>query len=164
MCRMTIKHPQPLSNFDYVGLHTYSLTWCCDYRQHHFTQRDHVELVRAQFLRACREAEFAIIADCFMPDHVHQLVKGCSSTADGRKYIRLAKQYSGYYFKKEFKLRLWQRYGHDSVLRPESDPRSVARYIIENPVKGGLAERPDEYPFTGSQLHSIKELNEWAYS
>src|SRR5688500_14827659 len=87
-------HPQPLRDFDYIGFYYYFLTWCCDYRQPLFTQPDHVDLVRAQFLRAENETGFASIAYCFMPDHVHKVMKACSPTADARQYIKLAKQYS----------------------------------------------------------------------
>ena len=97
---MIHKHPEPLRNFDYVGMYYYSLTWCCDYRKTLFTHADRVDLVRSQLLRACGEAECELVAYTFMPDHVHQLIRGCSNTSDGRRYIRLAKQYSGFYFKK----------------------------------------------------------------
>ena len=98
-----------------------------------------------------------------MPDHVHQLVKGVSLEADGRRYIKLAKQYSGFYFERAFNERLWQRYGHDRFLRRDEEPRATVRYIIENPVRGGLAETVEEYPYTGSQIHSVKDLVDWAY-
>jgi len=99
-----------------------------------------------------------------MPDHVHKLVRGRTVTADGRKFIRKAKQYSGFYFQKEFKQRLWQRYGRDDVIRDDEDPRPIAQYIIENPVRAGLVTRCDDYPFIGSQVYSREELIKWAYS
>jgi hypothetical protein len=34
----------------------------------------------------------------------------------------------------------------------------VARYIIENPVRAGLAKTVMEYPFVGSQVYDLKEL------
>jgi len=161
---MIIKHPEPLRDFDYVGLYYYSLTWCCEDRQSHFSQSDRVDLVRQQFLRACGETEFEIVAYCFMPDHVHQLVHGRSLTADGRRYMKLAKQYSGFYFSKAYDQRLWQRYGHDRFLRKDEEPRTIVRYILENPVRAGLIVDPRDYPFTGSQIHTIDELFEWAYT
>lgn len=156
------KHPHPLQHFDYIGKHHYSFTWNCVTRDPVFTQADRVDLVRSQILRACRESELEVIVDCFMPDHVHQLARGRTATADGRKFIRLAKQYSGFYFKQEFKMRLWQRYGHDRVVRTGDLTRS-AQYIIENPVRAGLVARPEDYPFIGSQTYTVEELIKWAY-
>ena len=120
--------------------------------------------MRAQVLRACQESDIEVIIDCFMPDHVHKLVRGRTPSADARKFIKRAKQYSGYYFQREFKLRLWQRYGRDQVIWNSGDAPRVAQYIIENPVRAGLVKRPEDYPFTGSQIYSLEELLKWAYS
>jgi len=160
---MILKHPEPLRDFDYLGMHYYSLTWCCDNRKSLFTKADCVDLVRDQFVRAAGETGMAITAWSFMPDHVHQLVKGCSGSADGRRYMRLAKQYSGFYFSRAEGQKLWQRYGHDRFLRKDEEPRTIVRYIIENPLRAGLVQRVEDYPFTGSQIYSMKELMEWAY-
>jgi putative transposase len=157
-------HPQPLRNFDYKGLTFYSLTWNCDYRQPFFTQPDRVTLVRAQFLRACAETGMEIDAYCFMPEHVHQLVHGVSLASDAKDYIRRAKQYSGFYFKKEFQQKLWQRYGYDHILRRDDEPRLTVKYIIENPVRKGLVARPEDYPYTGSAIYTMEQLLEWAYA
>jgi REP element-mobilizing transposase RayT len=44
----------------------------------------------------------------------------------------------------------WQRSYYDHVLRRDEDLESVRSYISENPVRAGLAEVPEEYPFSGS--------------
>jgi REP element-mobilizing transposase RayT len=41
-----------------------------------------------------------------MPDHVHLVVVGTSDTSDLLAFIRRAKQFSGYYYSKEFRQRL----------------------------------------------------------
>ena len=157
-------HPQPLRDFDYIGFYYYFLTWCCDYRQPLFTQPDHVSLVREQFLRAEKETGFANVAYCFMPDHVHKVMKACGPNSDALRYIKLAKQYSGYYYSKAYKGRIWQRYGYDRVARRDDEPRIWVRYTIENPVRRGLVANVEDYPFTGSSLYSMKELKEMAYA
>ena len=158
------KHLHLLRDFDYVGEHHYLLTWCCEGREPVFTEPDRVDLVRQQILRACHESEFEVIADCFMLDHVHKLVRGRTPTADGRKFIHRAKQYSGFYFKKAFKQRLWQRYGHDRFVRNDGDVKPIVRYIIENPVRAGLVTRVEDYPFIGSHVYTREELIQWTYS
>jgi REP element-mobilizing transposase RayT len=99
-----------------------------------------------------------------MPDHVHQLVKGASADADAERYILKAKQYSGFYFKKAFGTKLWFRKGFNVVLLGDCAPRETVKYIIENPVKAGLVKCVEDYPFTGSSRHTIKELMEIAYA
>ncbi|MDP1699203.1 MAG: transposase [Xanthomonadaceae bacterium] len=43
--------------------------------------------------------------------------------------------------------RLWQRGFHDHALRREENLRTIARYIICNPVRAGLVARVGDYPY-----------------
>ena len=104
-----------------------------------------------------------LTAYTFMPDHVHKVVKGTSPTADGRRYIRRAKQYAGYYFSKAYGEKPFRRYGHDRWLRQDGAVSGAIKYVIENPVKAGLVERIEDYPFTGSQVYTIEQLKDWAF-
>ncbi len=93
-----------------------------------------------------------------MPDHVHLLVHGQSEAADCKRFITAAKQYSGYYYRRQFPGMLWQRYGYERTLRKDEDTVTVARYIAENPVRAGLARSVEEYPFTGSLVCELRDL------
>jgi len=104
---MFTNKPDHLKHFDYTGFHRYSLTFCTYQRRALFTDGTVVRLVLSQIWRASTEREFAVIAYCFMPDHLHLLVHGQSETAQCKGVIALAKQYSGYYYSKECGRRLW---------------------------------------------------------
>jgi REP element-mobilizing transposase RayT len=93
-----------------------------------------------------------------MPDHLHLLVEAQSEGSDCREFIKRAKQFSGFYFKQAFKKRLWQRYGFERVLRDDEATLSVARYILENPVRAALVKRVEDYPFLGSQLSALADI------
>jgi REP element-mobilizing transposase RayT len=95
-----------------------------------------------------------------MPDHVHLLVEGTSADADAKAFIARAKQYSGFYYRQEHGATLWQRYGYEHTLRDEELTLVVARYILENPVRAGLVQRVEDYPFAGSLVYSLSELLE----
>ena len=110
-------NPGHLRSFDYLGLCRYFLTFCTDSRREIFVAREVVALVMAQISRAASENEFAIIAYCYMPDHVHLLVEGESDNSDCRRFIKSAKQYSGFYYSKTWGRPLWQRYGYERALR-----------------------------------------------
>jgi len=73
-------------------------------------------------------------------------------------FISRAKQYSGFYYQAAFGRRLWQRYGYERVLRNEESAISVARYILENPVRANMVERIADYRFCGSNVYTIEEL------
>jgi REP element-mobilizing transposase RayT len=157
---MSLGHPPHLIDFDYIGMYSYSLRWSCHRHQTLFTQQDRVNLVREQILRACRQTDFEVTVDCYMPDHVHKIVRGRTHNADALKLIKLAKQYSGYYFKRSFGVRLWQRYGYERFLRQDTDIWGAMQYVINNPIRACLVEKLEDYPFIGSQVYKREELIE----
>jgi len=163
-CAMPVHGPGHIKSFDYLGLHRYALTFCSDARQRVFLGRDVVDLVLSNIRRAANDEQFAIPAYCFMPGHLHVLVEGLTDTSSSLKFIARAKQFSGYYYKQKYRRTLWQRYGYEHVLRDDEDTRRVARYIFENPVRAALVASPQDYPFLGSDTHSVNEILEYATS
>ena len=85
-----------------------------------------------------------------MPDHLHLLAEGRSSTADVARFVNLAKQRTGYAFRRTHDAALWQGGWHDHVLRPSDDPKAVLRYLLENPLRAELARSVRDYPYIGS--------------
>jgi hypothetical protein len=51
---------------------------------------------------------------------------------------------------------------YDRILRHDEATLSVARYILENPVRAGLVNSPDEYPFSGSIKFPVEQVMEAA--
>jgi putative transposase len=147
-----------LPSFNYLGPYRYFLTFCTAGRRKLFIATDVVDLVLAQILRAANEVGFEIPAYCFMPDHVHLLIEGTSATSDLRKFVKLAKQYSGFSYCTASGRRLWQPSYFDHVLREEEDTWSVARYIVENPIRAGLVQTATAYPFLGSATVTVRDL------
>ena len=152
------RHPEHLKTFDYIGPYRYFLTFCTHERRARFMKADAVRLVHEQILRAASDNGFAVLAYCYMPDHLHLLVDGRTDTCDCKRFISLAKQFSGYYFQQATGERLWQRYGFEKTLRGEHASVSVARYIVENPIRAGLVNNALEYPFAGSDAYSLESI------
>jgi len=93
-----------------------------------------------------------------MPDHVHLLIEGTTSAADLKRVAKRLKQGSGQSWKFRTGARLWQEGYYDRVLRPGEDPKVVARYIVENPVRARLVAHPAQYPYLGSDVWTLDEL------
>jgi putative transposase len=119
-----------------------------------------VTLVLSQILRAADEQGFVIVAYCFMPDHLHLLIEGETESSDCLRFIARAKQCAGFYYAKTFSGRLWQRYGFEHVLRDDEITTVVARYILENPVRAGLVQSVEKYPYVGSKVYPLADLLE----
>jgi REP element-mobilizing transposase RayT len=96
-----------------------------------------------------------------MPDHAHLLVEGLTDQADFRRFAKMAKQRSGAAYALTSDEPLWQKGYYEHVLRAEDDPKEIARYIIENPVRARLVESPEQYPHSGSDKWPLRELMEW---
>ncbi len=91
-----------------------------------------------------------------MPDHIHLLISPSPQVSlvdfvrafKGRS-TRLAWQY-GYPGK------IWQRSFYDHFLRKEEDVHRVVDYILNNPVRQGIVDDWQEYPFSGSLVYNLR--------
>ena len=127
----------------------YFLTLCCPDGQEIFKDAKVVNSILEKLKLCCETQCFKNYAYCFMPDHLHLLLKG-EENADLIKMVKQFKQLTGYYFKKDTGNPLWQKSYYDHILRKEEDVLAVVRYILENPTRKGLVKQPEEYPFSGS--------------
>jgi putative transposase len=136
---LVVSRPKRLANRSYVGRFQYFLTFCAWKRRPVFEDAIEVADALAHIQRTAGEESFAILAYCFMPDHVHLLVKGIDQKSDLRRFVKFSKARSGRAYRKRIGERLWQEGYYDRVLRDESESRRYAEYIVSNPVRAGLA-------------------------
>ncbi|MGR3302089.1 MAG: REP-associated tyrosine transposase [Candidatus Scalindua sp.] len=137
-----------LQHFDYEGSYAYFLTICCYDKGNYFINKNIVFNILNSLNNISSEMNFSIIAYCFMPDHLHILTSG-NERISLIKFVKLFKQITGYNFKKATRRRLWQKSFYDHVVRKEENLNSIAEYIFNNPVRKGLVEDYDDYPFLG---------------
>jgi REP-associated tyrosine transposase len=154
--------PKHIEGFDYLGPRQYFLTFCTQSRRPCFVTDDAVATVRTQIERAAAEQAIALLAYCYMPDRVHFLAEGKAENSDCLQFVACGKQYSAYHYTAKFKHRLWQPYGYEHTLRSDEAAISVARYILENPVRAGLVTRIEDYPYSGSSVYTIEQILEAA--
>ena len=133
----------------YRGARAYFLTLTCARRRTAFTD-SHVVENCIETLHACSEKHgLAILAYCFMPDHLHLLVEG-GSESDFPHFIKNFKQQTGYAYRRSNSEILWQKSYYDHILRADEDVHQVAGYIIANPVRAALVTVASDYPYSGS--------------
>lgn len=155
--------PTHLPGFSYLGYHRYSLTFCTLNRAQVFTAGDIVGLVQSQILRAAAAEAFDLVAYCFMPDHLHLVAEGTTDQSDLKRFIKFAKQFSGFDYKQRTGTTLWQRYSYEHVLRDDESLARTVRYVLENPVRAGYVTAPREYLFVGSSVYTLEQLFDFAY-
>jgi putative transposase len=137
-----------LQGFTYEGPGAYMLTLNTQSHERHFADRRVVQDCTHLLCASAARHGLVILAYCFMPDHLHLLVQG----VDGSRLVPLVqhfKQVSGYRFRRRMGQKLWQRSFFDHVVRKEEDLREISDYIWGNPVRAGLAQSREAYPFSG---------------
>ena len=134
-------------------------------RPHHVTQRgnrrmqtffcdDDYRAYLALLIEACGQCDVRVWAYCLMPNHVHLIL--VPRTSDGlaaavgqvhQRYTRrvnLREGWRGYLWQGRFASFVM---GDDYVL-------SAAAYIERNPVKAGLVDRAEDWPWSSAAAHA----------
>ena len=99
-----------------------------------------------------REGGGPILAYCLMPEHLHVEIV---ADPDLVLWVRLFKSATAAQAARlGLPGRLWQRGFYDRCLaRGDQTLADVARYILENPVRAGLVQRAEDWPY--SHLSSL---------
>jgi len=151
-----------LTDFDYCGCYRYFVTICTDKKKNLFVKNNHIIEKMIEFLdQKAKKQLFTVWVYCFMPDHLHMLVEGINENSDLKKLMKDFKQRTGYWYTHEKSSagnKLWQPGYYEHVLRKEEDTTEVLRYILNNPVRKGLATHYIDYRYSGSLAIDIKEI------
>ena len=147
-----------VSGESYQGYRRYFATTCTVLRRPVFNQRWVATQVTAHLRQTSTLLDFALPAYCLMPDHLHLLVHATSERADFIAFMKRFKQLTGFAYKRQTGHSLWQSGYYDRILRDEESSESVARYILENPIRAGLTSAWGEYPYAWSDVYDLQPL------
>ncbi|MFH1576267.1 MAG: transposase [Candidatus Margulisiibacteriota bacterium] len=137
----------------------YFITICTFEKQSFFTCEEAVKDVLCCLKQEADGFLFTIYAYCFMPDHLHLLLIS-DEDADLVKFMKMFKQKSSYYFKKQNGKKLWQGSYFDHVIRKEKQINDIAGYIFYNPVRKKMVDDFREYPYLGSFMFELDQFYE----
>ena len=155
---MKKKSSPRLKAFDYQGAYAYFITIGTHQKQRYFENPGVVEFALKHLAEEAQRHSCEIYVYCFMPDHLHLLVRGEDDTRLGG-FVKAFKQMTGFYFKKKYTDKLWHLSYYDHVLRSEESLLDVASYILNNPVRAGMVESFKHYPYLGSLVFDIDEMH-----
>ena len=88
-----------------------------------------------------------------MPDHVHALVQPLIVKEGGAydlgEILHSVKSFSAHRINQQRRTSgsVWQDERFDRIVRDEKELNEKWQYIRNNPVKNGLSERPEDYPW-----------------
>jgi putative transposase len=151
---LPVRKPRPrLASDDYVGRRTYHITLTTWRRLPHFEDLAAASACEVQLLEAASRARFKLLAYCFMPDHLHVLLRGLETNCNLLRFVQRFKQMTAFHFKRRLEMSLWQQSFFDRVLRSDEDARSVAEYILANPADAELPEGAVAYQLRGGEFY-----------
>jgi len=95
--------------------------------------------------------EFNVTVGCYvlMPDHVHLFVRGDQEFLLGPWIGALKQALARAIGWSKSKGQIWQEGFFDHVLRNDESMSQKWEYIRQNPVRAGLVDRPEDWPYQG---------------
>ena len=125
----------------------YHVTWTTHLRQPYFNNFQTAQILAQEILLLEKTHRTKSLAWVIMPDHFHWLLQlqdepltNLVKSLKARSALAINKSLtkSGIF---------WQEGFYDRAVRYEDDIKSIARYIIANPIRAGLSKRIGDYPF-----------------
>jgi REP element-mobilizing transposase RayT len=109
-----------------------------------------LELVRSAILHDAGK-KHALHLGVIMPDHVHLLIQPLEKSLgiwfDLAEVMRSIKGVSARAVNRHCGLsgRVWQAESYDRIVRDEAEYGEKWNYILQNPVRAGLVDSPEQY-------------------
>jgi len=125
----------------------YLITTVSQNRKPIFTDFNIARLLIHELRTVCEELNIESLSWVVMPDHLHWLFVLNQLTVS--EVVRHVKGRSAHSINNHRSCSgsVWQKGYHGHAIRKDEDIRSVARYIVANPLRAGLVENIGDYPF-----------------
>lgn len=100
--------------------------------------------------------EVSVLAYCLMQNHVHLLVRPSENDGLAKLMQGVTLCYTQYFNRKEGRTgRLWECRYHSTVVDGDSYLWRVSKYIENNPLRAGIVNRPEDYPYSSAKAHIL---------
>jgi putative transposase len=100
---------------------------------------------------------FVVAGYVLMPEHVHLLV-GEPRRSSLSIALQVLKQQTSRKLKQGGEIHFWQRRYYDFNVHHERKRVEKLRYMHRNPVKRGLAEKPEDWPWSSFRHYATGEV------
>jgi len=119
---------------------------------------------RDSFIEAANLYNWHIIAWVVLHNHYHAMVESPENASSLSKFMGSYHKFTARQWNEEendLGRKVWWNYW-DTCIRSEKDFYNRLRYIFWNPVKHGLVEKPEDYPFSNYQ-DFLKQQNSFDF-
>jgi putative transposase len=132
---------------------TFFVTSATYNRRHFFQVGANAELFLETLQHYRHEGKYLLHDFVVMPEHIHLLLTPRETTLE--RVMGLIK--GGFSHRIGSSFPLWQKSFTDHRIRDRADFLARRKYIHENPVKEGLVERAEDYPYSSAFRKRKKE-------
>ena len=110
-----------------------------------------VKIMREEWSASLLHRGWAVGSYCVMPDHVHFFCTDTESKTPLHTFIGKWKEWTAKRIGKEKKGQgsVWQPEFFDHLLRSDESYSEKWDYVWRNPVRAGLVEAPEQWPYSG---------------
>jgi REP-associated tyrosine transposase len=135
----------------WINRSIYFITTCTSKRRATLASKIVANILVAEWRDSHDRHGWAVGRYVIMPDHVHFF---CSAELDAKPlpaFMQAWKQWTSKRMARELGLpvKVWQEEFFDHVLRSSESYSQKWNYVRENPVRAGLVETSDEWPWQG---------------
>lgn len=135
------------------------ITTCTHKRAKVFSDSRYAQLVMDTILFGKEHGWYKLLSFVIMPDHIHLVI-----VPENKKVPAIMQGIKGFTSKKindikNAKGKLWQDGYHDFAM---DNPKAIyqkLRYIEENPVRAGLANKAFDYPYSSAGKYDDLDLS-----
>ena len=124
-----------------------------------YLSRNDVAQIVADSIRFWNNKRYTLVGYCIMPNHVHLVIDigGYTNNVYKNKtsypLSRIMETLKGYTAKSANAVLLrtghfWQKESYDHVVRDGNELNRIIRYVMDNPVKAGLVNSPQDWKWT----------------
>ena len=138
-----------LSNYNYSKDRPVHVTICTNNKENIFNSSVNANIVITEVLKTAKDLGFRILCYCLMPDHLHVIISPGESNLPLSKFLNTFKGRTTTILREREGLReIWQRSAFDHIIRAEEGLKVVIEYVMNNPVRKGIVEKVDDYPYS----------------
>ncbi len=148
-----------LECFDYSDCDSVFFVTLCSYdKQQYFTRKEITKIIIDEIdFRVTCAREVTVFTYCVMPDHVHLLLKLKEEYGKSlHNWVAAFKRYTARAIGEQFDVRpLWQKNFYEHVVRKQESLEKIAQYIVDNPVRKGLVDDWQKYPYSKIDFRDV---------
>jgi len=148
-----------LRNFNYSSHeHVFFITICTVDKQPYFSDPKISKIIIDELEYRRADKEIKLFCYCIMPNHIHLLIslnenytkkEGAFVERTLQNWVSAFKRYTSRVSNQLHDIKpLWQANFFDHVVRKDESLVEICSYILNNPVRKGMASNWEEYPYS----------------